>query len=325
MPRPVDALVRIFGDHQVLFRHGDRSDRRIRGAVPHAIVRTARVVFGPEEVIGPLAVEDARALAEGAVRRDDLERVGIIRHHVVVQFHHGHVAIAPIEIVLATDRIVKHGRIDLLASSNTGWPLVDQRLARILEGPGWGVRDSHADPLRCGEVIVVFVSVALLLLDATRGPRIAIRPGHIGFEIEDDALISPIHEIRGREGLEVRARPPGETIARGIQVILLGLVRVDNVRVGIVPRQHGVVFDGGKSFRHAPFFCHGLELGPRDRQDRAVTGVEVHGDVIVDDFEVQQIAAPGELIAAPSVHIVHQNPFVSMIQFEYAGALHRVA
>ena len=99
------------------------------------VVGRTGVIHAPEEVVEPFAIEDVGCLAvlvvgEGtAFGCDDLDGSGVDAHHVMSQLCHGHIAVAPVEVVLARFGVMENIDINLLSTVDTLGTGIHQWLA----------------------------------------------------------------------------------------------------------------------------------------------------------------------------------------------------
>ena len=235
---------------------GDGAVDGIGDAVPHMVVRGVGVVARPGPVVLAVAVGDDHGLAEAVQTVELLHRTGLDAHHVVVEFGDGGRTVAVQDVRLAGVRVGEDGRVDGLSNGDAFHRASDQRLVGGLVRAGRVVGHGDADggctvrQLRA----VVEVVLAVLLLDGRRprgahGPRgdggVLIAIGGrlvVLIDIEDHALVGPVHQVGGAERMEVVAAPAGEAVGGRVDPELA--VEVVDVRVGVLAGQYRVVAHG---------------------------------------------------------------------------------
>ena len=99
-------------------------------------------------------------------------------YHVVVQFTHGHVIVAPVQISLAAHGVGENVRVDILSAFHSARKsLPYQRLAAVLERAERMVGYRHAHLLLRRVVKIILVTaVCLFFLDDARCPCVLFRP-----------------------------------------------------------------------------------------------------------------------------------------------------
>ena len=202
-----------------LLCHFDWSEWRFRGSVANVVVRTASVIYRPKEIVCSLAIEHVWSLTIGV----SLERTALwCEHdgsawlearHVGIQFCPCHIAVAPIDVVLARLRVCEYIHIDLLSSTHSFRKVADDRFAEIHKWTHRIVGNSNADFLASAcigtEIEVVFVRT-ILLLHFLNGwcPSIASCPCHlVALHVEHGAFVLPVDEVGGGEYVELISTP----------------------------------------------------------------------------------------------------------------------
>jgi dipeptidyl aminopeptidase/acylaminoacyl peptidase len=186
MARALDRAA--LAENRIIRRLREGPERRVTRRVSHRVTRVARVELGPGEIVFPVALVDERSFVVAGRRQ--VAHVGQVeRDHVVVQLHRLATTLAPVEIGRPVVIHIHH-RINRLHPRKIG--LRHERLAeRIFERAGGFVRDRHADVLLRAVVVIVF---SVLRGDGRR-PCVEGRPRQVTRQIEDDALVLPVHQI----------------------------------------------------------------------------------------------------------------------------------
>ena len=109
---------------------------------------------------------------------------------------------------------------------------------------GHGHPDGFAVSRLATVIEIILVVVALLLLDDGRRPRVAACPLGVAGQVQVDALIFPLCKVGRREHGEIPSAPSRRAVGGGVDIIAVGLVRVDHLRVGVKSRQNGVSAEG---------------------------------------------------------------------------------
>ena len=251
--RSVDVLPGVLYQHDGVLGHLDLSEGRGAGAVGHVVVGRTRIIHAPVEIILAVAVEDVGSLAEGIVLQGAAlgghhrGGAGLEAHHVVIEFGSGHVAVAPVEVVLAAHGVGEDIHVNLLSATHSFGQVIDDGVTQVLEGSRRRVGHGHSDGLAvalrvmAAEIEIVLVRAVLLLhlLDAGC-PCVAAGPCHIGVEVEHDTLVCPVDEVGTGEHGEIVATPSGCAIGGGVDVELTRLVGEHHLRVGMELGQDGV-------------------------------------------------------------------------------------
>lgn len=186
-----------------------------------------------------------------------------------MEFHSGHIAVAPIEKVLPALRVEEYVGVDFLSPGLPFGVMVDEGLAyRVLEGTFGAVGHSYTDLFVGGIVVEVLIgcrpfsafSAGIGTFDDARCPSVVIRPTDVGTEIEDFSFVLPMLEVGGGEGLEVMAAPTVETIGGWVDIVALCLFSIHHFGVGIVSpdgRIGGVVEGDVVAVDALSGHCHG--------------------------------------------------------------------
>ncbi len=303
----VDFLRRILDDYDGIGSHLDRTCRRLGGSVGHVVVRGARVVDTPQEVVDAVPVEHICALAVSVVgKRTAAWRDGVLvadgRHHVVGQQAVVHLAVAVVEIGLSRFGVCKHVGVNHLSAAGGR----HDGLGGSLERTGGVVGHGHTQSLRV-QVLVLSAEIEEILPFAVHpflfdagSPCVASGPGHVAaaLQVENGSLVGEMNQVGTGEHVEIRASPAGVSVAGGIDVEPAGLARCQHLGVGMEPGQDGVAvgFDGdgvglrGRSVAHGVGYRAfgevlralrrhgGTETGLQKRVVVAQVGTLFHGD-----------------------------------------------
>ena len=88
------------------------------------VIGRTGIVYRPHEIVEPVAIKDIGCLAESIVlqgaslRRHHRNGIFLDGHHIVVQLGTCHVAVAPVKIGFARNRVCKHIHINLLPATD---------------------------------------------------------------------------------------------------------------------------------------------------------------------------------------------------------------
>lgn len=238
-PGAKDALGGIFLQNNTLVL--PRTREVFRCGVSHTIVFRSRVVNGIGKVVEALAVNDEQALSEVHQPRHGLQCIPVDRHHVIVELGHKRTTVAPIDIVLARDRVLESSWVDRLRSSDSF--VVENHCFRLSSEWALGrVSHSNADGLRVqDDVVSTEVEVILpVAFGNCWGPGIAIGPGNVAVssvENEEGVFASgPGDKITRLPDVELVPDPTRNTIGSHVEIVFS--VEYGDVRVGIQTREN---------------------------------------------------------------------------------------
>ena len=114
------------------------------------------------------------------------------------------------------------------------------------------------------------------------------------------------------------AAPARGAVGGAVDVVFLGLLRVEHLRVGVEAWQDGLA-------EVAELVEQALLLGPRDGDDGAVARGELAlGLRILYELEGLQVLRATELVVAVAIAVVHDDPRLAVDGLAHADALHRL-
>ena len=140
MSRSNHTVSTILYQHYRTLSHLNRTKRRVRRSVCHMIVWRSRIIHRPHEIILPIAIEHVRSLPiavilqRATLRSHHRDSLLLYRFHIRVQLSPCHIAVAPIEIRFAGNRVGEDIHVDLLAMVDRR--LGDERLGLSLKRTG---------------------------------------------------------------------------------------------------------------------------------------------------------------------------------------------
>ena len=250
--RAIDFALRILLQHHRLVGHLDWAERRGRCAVGHVVVGRSRVVDRPHEIVQSVAVEHVGRLTVGVVaERSTLrchERDGLLLDagHVGVELGSRHHAVAPVEVRLLAHGVYKHVDVDELSVESLRL-LADERMAEVDKRASGRVGHGHTHLLASAilglraVVEEVFVALGGLHLLGSGCPEVAVGPGYLSIlGVEHHTLAAPFLQVGRRVGVVFPSSPTRLSVGGGVDIIALGLVGIENLRVGVEPIENGV-------------------------------------------------------------------------------------